>query len=68
MQINLPDTTDIQAQATAAGFANVDEYVFDLIERDKDRVAIQQGLEAMRDGKTRPFEEFDAEFRQEHGI
>ena len=68
MQINVPDSTNIQGQAIAAGFANVDEYVLNLIERDKDRFAIQEGLDAMRDGRARSFEEFDAEFRQEHGI
>jgi hypothetical protein len=68
MQINLPDTFDVQGQALAAGFAHVDEYVFDLIERDKERVAVQEGLDAMRAGRKRPFEEFDAEFRKEHGI
>ena len=68
MQINLPDTTDVQTQAIAAGFANVDEYVFSLIERDKERVAIQEGLDAMRQGRLRPLDEFDAEFRQQRGI
>src|SRR4051812_5987233 len=65
MQINLSETTDIQAQAVAAGFANVEEYVLNLIERDKERVAIQEGLDAIRDGRLRPFEEFDAEFRRQ---
>lgn len=68
MQINVPDAADVQSLAIAAGFANVDEYVFNLIERDKDRMAIREGLDAMRDGRMRPFEEFDAEFRKEHGI
>ena len=68
MQINLPDTTDVQTQAIAAGFANVDEYVFSLIERDKERVAIQEGLDAMRHGRLRPFDDFDAEFRNQRGI
>jgi hypothetical protein len=68
MQINLPDSVDIQAQAFAAGFANVDQYVINLIERDKDRAAIQEGLEAMRTGRVRPFADFDAQFRQEKGL
>lgn len=63
MKITLPDTADVQGQALAAGFAHVDEYVFSLIERDKERVAIQEGLDAMREGRRRSFEEFDAEFR-----
>jgi hypothetical protein len=68
MQINSPDSADIQLQAQAAGFANVDEYVFSVIERDKDRAAIQEGLNAVREGRTRPFDQFDTEFRKEHGI
>ncbi|MEX2309290.1 MAG: hypothetical protein WD738_16945 [Pirellulales bacterium] len=68
MQINLPDSTDVQSQAVAAGFASVDEYVFSLIERDKERVAIQVGLDALRDGRTRSFDDFDAEFRKDNGI
>ena len=30
--------------------------------------AIQQSLDAMTDGRMRPFSEFDAEFRARHGI
>jgi hypothetical protein len=68
MQINLPDSVDILSQAQAAGFANVDDYVFSLIQRDNERRVIQSGLDAMREGRTRPFGEFDAEFRAAHCI
>ncbi|MDZ4781630.1 MAG: type II toxin-antitoxin system ParD family antitoxin [Planctomycetia bacterium] len=30
--------------------------------------AIREGIEDMEAGRVRPFEEFDAEFRKQHGI
>ncbi len=60
MQSNLPDDPRIQGLAAAAGYASVEDYVFNLIERDTERIAIQQGLDAMKAGRTRPFEDFDA--------
>ncbi|MEX0700705.1 MAG: hypothetical protein WD069_01275 [Planctomycetales bacterium] len=68
LQVELPDAAEIQAQAVAAGFANVDEYLLNLLERDKERLAVRSGLDAMDAGRKRPFAEFDAEFRQEQGI
>lgn len=68
MQITLPDELDLETQATAAGFATVENYVHVLLERDAERIAIQQGIDAMRAGDVRPLKEFDAEFRREHGI
>ncbi len=49
MQINLPDDPRIQGLAAAAGYASVEDYVFNLIERDTERIAIEQGLDAMDD-------------------
>jgi hypothetical protein len=66
MLIQLPD--GVQSQAIAAGFANVDEYITALLDRDAERVAIREGLEALRQGRVRPFEEFDAEFRRRNGL
>jgi hypothetical protein len=68
MQITIPDNVNLLGQATAAGFANVEAYVFHLIERDTERIAIQEGLDAVRQGRKRPFAEFEAEFRLKHGI
>jgi hypothetical protein len=68
MQINLPDSIDVTSQAHAAGFANADEYVVSLIQREQERRAIQAGLDAARDGRTRAFNEFDAQFRKQQGI
>ena len=68
MRITLPDDPDLQTQATAAGFASVEDYVRVLLERDAERVAIQQGIDDMSAGRVRPLEEFDAEFRRKHQI
>jgi hypothetical protein len=37
-------------------------------EREETVRAIQCGLEDMYAGRTRPFEEFDREFRERHGL
>lgn len=49
MQIHLPDAPRIQGLAAAAGYASVEDYDFNLIERKTERIAIQQGLDAMDD-------------------
>lgn len=68
MQITLTDADEIQAQATAAGFATVEQYIYDLIVRDAERLAIQVGVDAMRGGRVMPFKQFDQEFRKHHGL
>ena len=68
MQFTIPDSLNLSNQAAAAGFANVEAYVFHLIERDTERIAIREGLDAMQQGRTRPFAEFEAEFRKKYGI
>jgi hypothetical protein len=68
MQITIPDNVNLPGQAAAAGFANIEAYVFHLIERDTERIAIQEGPDAVRQGRKRPFAEFKAEFREKHGI
>ena len=37
-------------------------------EREEALRAIRRGLEDMYAGRTRPFEEFDREFRERHGL
>lgn len=66
MQIEIPD--DIQSQAVAAGFASVEAYVAMLLDRDAERVAIREGIQAMEEGRVRPFDEFDRDFRQRNGL
>lgn len=65
MQIDIPDLHEFQAQAVTAGYASVEDYVITLLTRDGERLAIQQGIDEMRAGQTRPFEEFDQELRRE---
>ena len=57
-----------QDQAAAAGFATVELYIQNLLEKDAERLAIQQGLEAHQAGRHRPFAEFDQEFRHKNGL
>jgi len=68
MMIELPTDRDIQAQARAAGFATIEEYVRSLLDRDAERVAIQEGIDAMNAGEMRPWEEVDADIRQHFGF
>jgi hypothetical protein len=55
-------------QALAAGFASVELYVQDLLDRDAKRLAIQAGIDALEAGRVRDFDEFDREFRLRNGI
>ena len=49
MQIHLPDAPRIQGLAAIAGYASVEDYDFNLVERDTERIAIQQGQDTMDD-------------------
>jgi hypothetical protein len=68
MTIQLPIDRDIQGQAIAAGFSTIEEYVAALLDRDAERVAIQEGIDAMRRGEMRPLEEVEMEIRREFGF
>lgn len=68
MQIDVFSDPTVQGQAAAAGFADVALYIQTLLDRDAERLAIQEGLDAMREGRHRPFSEFDREFRAENGL
>lgn len=68
MQIEIPDSPDFQSQAISAGFASIEDYVLTLLNRDAERVAIQQGIDDMKAGRVQPFEEFDTELRAEFGF
>lgn len=58
----------VRDQALAAGFASVELYVQNLLERDAERIAIQEGIDAAKAGRVRDFDEFDREFRERNGI
>lgn len=66
MQVTLPE--DTQNQSLAAGFSSVEQYVYNLVQQDKERLAIEQGIESMKHGRLRPFDDFDLEFRHRHQI
>lgn len=68
MQITIPDCCDAQSQAMAAGFASVEDFIVSLLDRDAERMAIQQGLDAVKSGRVRPFEEFDRDYRKQYGL
>jgi hypothetical protein len=68
MKIELPNDRDFQTQAIAAGFSTIEDYLVTLFDRDAERVAIQQGIDDLKAGRVRPFEEFDAELRREFGF
>ena len=68
MTVDLPNDRDYQAQAIAAGYSALEDYLVTLLDRDAERVAIQQGIDDMRAGRVRPFEEFDAELRREFDL
>jgi predicted transcriptional regulator len=57
------------ACAPGASEADVIREALDSLDwRDAERVAIQAGLDAIRAGRVRSFEEFDAEFCRTNGI
>jgi hypothetical protein len=66
MQITLSEDTEIQS--LAAGFASVEQYVHSLVLRDRERIAIEEGIAAMKNGRAQDFDEFDLEFRQKNSI
>ena len=66
MQIRLPE--DTETQSLAAGYANVEQYVHSLVLRDRERLAIEEGIAAMKEGRVQDFDEFDREFIQNHKI
>ena len=68
MIIELPDDRDIKSQAIAAGFSAVEDYVKALLDRDAERVAIQQGIDDMNSGRMQPLAEVDAEIRRTFGF
>ena len=61
MKLNQFNEPDIQCQALAAGFATVELYIQNLLERDAKRLAIKNGIDGLVAGKHR-------QFRDEHGL
>lgn len=66
MQIEIPDAT--RQLSIAAGFADVEQYIFNLVERDRERLAIEKGLNSLALGQVSSFEDFDRDFRIRHTL
>ena len=66
MQIKVPE--DTQQLSLAAGFANVDQFVNSLLRKQRERLAIQVGIDAMNAGQVSDFADFDREFREKNGL
>jgi acetoin utilization deacetylase AcuC-like enzyme len=66
MHISLPE--DTREQAVAAGFADAEQYVYSLVQRDRERLAIQAGVDAWKEDRIEDFHQFDRAFRQRNGL
>lgn len=66
IEIHLND--DAKTQSVEAGYANVEDYLINLLQRDRNRMACLKGIQDVESGNTRPFEDFDSELRKKHGI
>ena len=66
MQITVPE--DTQQLSLAAGFANVDQFVNNLLRKERERLALQTGIDAMDAGLVSDFADFDREFREKNGL
>ena len=74
MQIDLPqDVLDRVRQRTEAGYgvseADVIRRALDSLDwLDQERIAVQEGLDALNAGRVRDFADFEREFREKNGI
>jgi putative addiction module CopG family antidote len=63
---------EIQRQVATGVFATPDEVVREALAALRDRevevLAIQEGIDDMEAGRTRPIDEFDRDFRQRNGL
>jgi predicted transcriptional regulator len=74
MHIELPQdlVERVQKRAAAANGASEAEVIRQALDsldwQDRERQAIQEGIDAWRAGDTQDFDEFDTEFRAQNGI
>jgi len=59
---------EAKLQSIEAGFVNVEDYLYNLLQKDRDRLACLKGIQDIETGRSRPFTEFDSQFRKKHGI
>ncbi len=68
MKLDHIDEATVRIQATSAGFATAELYIQSLLQQDAERLAIQEGIEDFKQGRHRPFNEFDRQFREKNGL
>jgi predicted transcriptional regulator len=74
MQINLPDDLTQRVKRRTAGTVGTTEV--DVIRQsldaldwqDSERAAVQEGIDAMNEGRVQDFDQFDREFREKNGV
>ncbi|TWT38883.1 hypothetical protein [Blastopirellula retiformator] len=66
MRIQILD--DALERSLAAGYADVEQFVNGLIRNERERLALQAGIDAMDAGQVTAFSEFDRQFRAKNGI
>lgn len=66
MEIYVSD--DIRQLSISAGFADVNQFINSLLDKERERLAIQSGVEAMESGRVTEFASFDGEFREKNGM
>lgn len=66
MRIQIPD--DTLELSLAAGYADVEQFVNGLIRNERERLALQAGIDAMDAGRVVTFSEFERQFRAKNGI
>lgn len=68
MQIQIEGGPSVLRQASAAGYASVEHYVQSLLDRDRERLAIKEGIDAVNESRVQDFDVFDRDFRERNGI
>ncbi len=72
MQIELPDEIVRRVKQRAAAGVSEAEVIrkgLDALDfQDNERAAIQEGIDAMNEGRVQDFEQFNREFREKNGI
>lgn len=58
------DNESLKVQANAAGYATTEQYLIALVEQDAERLAIQEGLDAIQNGEVRSAEDAFARIRE----
>lgn len=66
MQITVPN--DAVHLSLQAGYADVEQFVLGLLDKERERLAIERGIQDLQSGRAVPLETFDRQFRETHSI